>query len=67
MDLAKQQKEFEVLVNRAKRAGLQVHHYPENNVAVIRLVPPPADATPPAEQIPGEQKSAPGPVAPATN
>ena len=50
MDPTKQQKELEVLVNRAKRAGLKVHHYPENNLAVIRFVLPPVVATdtPPA-------------------
>jgi hypothetical protein len=50
MEQLAQLKELDLLVNRAKRAGLKVHHYPENNLAVIRFVPPPVVATdtPPA-------------------
>jgi hypothetical protein len=40
MDLAKQTKELEVIIGRAKRAGLTVHHYAENGLAILRIPPP---------------------------
>jgi len=54
MDHAKQLNELLVLVNRAKRGGLIVHHYPEAHLAIFRVPPAPpekplaASDTPPA-------------------
>jgi len=53
MDRAKQLKELDVLVGRAKRAGLTVHHYPEETLAIFRVPAAPpevaASDTPPPE------------------
>lgn len=42
--------ELTVLVNRAKRSGLKVHHYPEQHLVILRVlpeeVPPPAPLAP---------------------
>jgi hypothetical protein len=61
MENPPQLKELDVLINRAKRGGLKVHHYPEHNLAVIRFVPPPpvvATDTPPAGAPPTQPPSA---------
>jgi hypothetical protein len=52
MDATKLAHSLELIVGRAKREGLTVHHYPEAQLAVIKVPavkPPAATDTPPPE------------------
>lgn len=48
MNPPEQSREFDLLVARAKRAGLLKAHYPAERIAVLEL-PPAASAPPPAD------------------
>jgi hypothetical protein len=50
MDTARQLAEMTVLINRAKRAGLTVHHYPEQQLVVVRVTPEKITAPEPAAE-----------------
>ena len=39
MDRPAQINELTVLLNRAKRSGLKVHHYPEQHLVILRVLP----------------------------
>ena len=56
MDRPAQINELTVLLNRAKRSGLKVHHYPEQHLVILR-VPAYSEET---------SHAAPPPVAPAS-
>lgn len=58
-DREKQLREFEIVVNRAKRASLAVHEYPDVGVAVIRLPPPELKLETPAPAAPSVAAASP--------
>lgn len=61
MDPDKQLRELDILVNRAKRAGITVYHYPASGVAVLRL--PPAKPVAATDTPPPPVPPAPAPAA----
>jgi hypothetical protein len=50
MTHAEQITELTVLLNRAKRAGIKAHHYPENHLIVLRVLPE-SEQPPPAPVV----------------
>lgn len=52
MDRPAQINELTVLLNRAKRSGLKVHHYPEQHLVILRVLPEEVPAPAPVAAVP---------------